>query len=68
MSFAAHKKFMEEFKVLLEEFIRVGLVDLVGFHKLKKLLTFKGKFNETVAKEFYANISKNIGNAGNPIR
>lgn len=35
------------------------------FHKLKKFLTFDEKFNETIVKEFYATISKNIGKTRN---
>lgn len=49
----------------LEKCVLVGLDEVVGFHKLEKILTFDGKFNETVVNELYSNIPKNIAPMGN---
>lgn len=49
----------------LEKCVLVGLDEVVGFHKLEKILTFDRKFNETVVNELYSNIPKNIAPMGN---
>lgn len=39
----AHTKFIEEFRVLIEEFVLIGSDKIVGFHELLKLLTLGGE-------------------------
>lgn len=36
ISFTVHHKIVEEFRVSMEEFVRICLDELVGFHKLEK--------------------------------
>lgn len=47
--------------------MRISLDGIVRFHTLGRLLTFGDKFIETIVKEFFANIPKNIGKVGESI-
>lgn len=48
--FTVHRTFIDEFKVNLDESVLVGLYEVVGFHKLEKILTFDAKFNKAIVK------------------
>lgn len=52
----------------MDECVLVGSDKAVGFHKSEKVLTFDGKFNETIVKWFYSKILKNIAQMGKPFQ
>ncbi|KAL2486792.1 Envelope-like protein [Abeliophyllum distichum] len=68
LSFTYFRKFIVECKVSIPEFVVFDLDKIVGFHKLYNLLSFSATFNETLVKEFMANVPKNLGKAGNEFR